>query len=279
MVARDRAYWDGLFRDLDADPKFRRDDVAQKTFSKLRSAIGGLYAYRRMTDEAKYAFEQAIRLCPESPEANFRLTQLYLDRGQYDEAIAVLENYQRKDPNNTRIRDAIQQIKAVKQTAENIRALEQQLQAQPTNITLGLQLARIYAGQRQTEKLDSLADRLLALPALNEQDFLQLASAYTPLERPHRIEAILTLLVQRFPSSSLGWYNLAITRAVLGECDDALTALERLLALDNSQQQLRALVRQDPRLSACRTDPRFQRLLEQRPSSAGGTGLPFKILR
>ncbi len=279
MVARDRAYWDALFRDLDTNPRFRRDDVAQKTFSKLRSAIGGLYAYRRMMDEAKYAFDQAIRLCPESPEANFRLTQLYLDRGQYDEALAVLENYQRKDPNNTRIRDAIQQIKAVKQTAENIRALEQQLQAQPTNITLGLQLARIYAGQRQTEKLDSLVNRLLALPALNEQDFLQLASAYTPLDRPHRIESILTLLVQRFPSSSLGWYNLAVTRAVLGECDDALTALERLLALDNSQQQLRALVRQDPRLNACRTDPRFQRLLEQRPSSAGAPGLPFKILR
>jgi hypothetical protein len=41
-----------VHRRLTREPKFLRDVVARKTFSKLRSAIAGLYAYRRMFDEA-----------------------------------------------------------------------------------------------------------------------------------------------------------------------------------------------------------------------------------
>jgi tetratricopeptide (TPR) repeat protein len=279
MVARDRAYWDALVEDLDGDPRFRRDDVAQKTFSKLRSAIGGLYAYRGMTDEAKYAFEQSIRLCPESPEGNFRLTQLYLNLGQYDDAIRVMQNYQRRDPQNNRIRDAINQIKGVQRSVESTRALEQQLQSQPTNVALALQLARVYAGQRQTEKLDSLVNQLLVLPDLSEQDFLQLAGDYAPLNRPDRAASVLTLLVQRFPRSAPGWYNLARARALLGQCDDAVTALERRLAVDDSPQELRARLRQEPLFNPCRTNPRFQRLIEEPVPAAGATGLPFRIMR
>src|ERR1017187_9557540 len=87
VIARDRAWWDCLFGDLHSDPRFQRDKVAQRTFSKLRSTIGGLYAFHRMVPEAEYAFRQAISLCPESPDGNFRLAQLYVELGQYDDAL------------------------------------------------------------------------------------------------------------------------------------------------------------------------------------------------
>jgi len=66
IVKRDRAYWDKLSEELNARPQFHRDSDAQKTFSKLRSAIGGLYASRQMAVEAEYAFKQALQLCPKS---------------------------------------------------------------------------------------------------------------------------------------------------------------------------------------------------------------------
>jgi len=69
-IERDRLFWNKLSKELLADPRFLHNDGARKTYSKMRSAIGGLYAYRRMSEEAEAAFKQAIQLCPASPEAN-----------------------------------------------------------------------------------------------------------------------------------------------------------------------------------------------------------------
>jgi hypothetical protein len=115
MIARDHAYWDALFEDLHNDPRFQRDEAAQRTFSKLRSAIGGLYAFRRMIPEAEYALRQAIALCPASPDANVRLAQLYVELGRYDDALAVLKDFANHDRYNPRIPDFIATLRRLKQ--------------------------------------------------------------------------------------------------------------------------------------------------------------------
>src|SRR5207253_3596397 len=81
------------------DRKFVRDDQAQKAFSKLRSSIGGIYAWRigdpnnrnpavqqRMIKEADFAFRQAFAFCPYSPDAVFRYVQLLLNTQHLDVA-------------------------------------------------------------------------------------------------------------------------------------------------------------------------------------------------
>jgi hypothetical protein len=115
MIARDRAYWDALFEDLHNDPRFQRDEAAKKTFSKLRSTIGGLYAFRLIVPEAEYALHQAISLSPESPDANFRLAQLYVELHRYDDALAVLEDFAKHDRYNPRIPDFIDTVRTLKQ--------------------------------------------------------------------------------------------------------------------------------------------------------------------
>ena len=77
------------------DRKFLHDEDAQKSFSKLRSSIAGVYAwrltqappeyrpktpaaYQRLLKEADFAFRQAFAFCPYSPEAVFRYCQLLL---------------------------------------------------------------------------------------------------------------------------------------------------------------------------------------------------------
>ncbi len=278
MVARDTAYWNALSKDLTDDPKFRRDDVAQKTFSKLRSAIGGLYAYRRMIKEADYAYRQAIELCPESPEANFRLAQLFVELGRFDDAVAILEGYQKLDANNVRIRDAVKQIKGMKGQVEEIRQIEQQLAAQPNDVSLALQLAKAYAGRQRVDALDSLVNQLVNHPELPEADFLQLIYLYVPINRVDRVLSLLGLFVQRYPQNPVGWYNLACVQSLRNNCSEAIPALERALAGDNVQGQIRTLARQDSKLNNCRPDPRFQRAVEQ-SDAANATGLPFNISR
>jgi hypothetical protein len=94
-----------LRRELNAftgDPRYIGNEIPQKSFSKLRSSIGGLYAWRaqnsksaaekeRMLQEADFAFRQAYALCPSSPEAVFRYMNLLLGQKRLDDAILLTE--------------------------------------------------------------------------------------------------------------------------------------------------------------------------------------------
>jgi len=122
VVNDDTRYWDALSGELLADRHFTDNIAARKTYSKLRSAIGGLYMYRRMTDNAEAAYKQALNLCPTSPEANFRLAQLYLEGSRFDDALAVMERLEGQLNPGTeqeKVSQAIRQIQEMKRkTAE-----------------------------------------------------------------------------------------------------------------------------------------------------------------
>lgn len=115
VIARDREFWDELAKRLLADPEYLNHRWARAAYAKLRSAIGGVYTYRRMTGEAEYAFKQAVTLDPSHPEANFRLSQLYMEQRRFDDAIAVITALQQRDPTNRFVQAAISQLQAMKQ--------------------------------------------------------------------------------------------------------------------------------------------------------------------
>jgi hypothetical protein len=109
----------GVFR---GDPAFLRNDAAQKAFSKLRSAIAGVYIWRakqaktaeekaRMGKEADFAFQQALVLCPYSPEAVFRYVSFLLGENRPKEALLVAETCQRMDPANAQVTGLVDQLK------------------------------------------------------------------------------------------------------------------------------------------------------------------------
>jgi len=263
MVARDRAYWDALFADLHNDPRFNRDDVAEETFSKLRSAIGGLYAFRHMAAEAEYAYKQAIALCPDGPDGNFHLAQLYLESGRFDDAVAVLEEYQRHDRYNLRIRGAIRVVQELKRQMGEIRELEQEYATQPGDLPLALQLIDAYAKLQRTDAIDGIVTSLLAGLNPPPEVFLQIAQRYLGLGRLDRATDLLTVMTQRYPQSLVAWYNLSIVQCARKNCDEAVWALERALALDDAEHRVLEMVRRDPRLNNCRVQARFQQMIGQ----------------
>ncbi len=272
MIDRDKTYWDALYADLTSNPRFRRDDVAQKTFSKLRSAIGGLYSTRATMGgasgsnqealfvAAEYAFRQAIELCPDSPEANFRLAQLYVQRGQFDPAIEVLEKYQRTDEYNTKIKEAVKTIKEMRDMTTSVRDLEQRYGANPADLQAGWDLAIAYARQQRPDAMDAVVNSLIARPELPEQNFLMIAQTYAQLKRLDRVTEVLTALTQRHPNSNMAWYNLAAIYSVRNDCASAVVALQRAFALDNAERLVFNTARTDQRFAACANSPEFQRL-------------------
>ena len=84
------------------DPVFIQRDDAQKMYSKLRSSIAGVYAWRvkhaatadakeRMAAETDFAFRQAWVLCPYSPEAIYRYVNFLLEQKRGSDALLIAE--------------------------------------------------------------------------------------------------------------------------------------------------------------------------------------------
>ena len=115
----ERTYLRRDFTGFKGDRKFVRDDQAQKSFSKLRSAIAGVYAWRlgnarpgspeqhRMLREAEFAFKQAFAFCPYSPEAVYRYVNLLAQMNRLNDAMLVAQVCQKLDPYNAQVQDMV----------------------------------------------------------------------------------------------------------------------------------------------------------------------------
>jgi tetratricopeptide (TPR) repeat protein len=116
VVTDDREFWDALTKQLLTDPEFLSNSWARATYSKHRSAIGGVYAYRKLTGNAEHAFKQAVGLDPKSLEADFRLVQLYAEQNRFDDAITILKSLQQRVPSDQKLQAAITQFEKLKQS-------------------------------------------------------------------------------------------------------------------------------------------------------------------
>lgn len=157
LVAQDHDYWRGVIRPMigdwltddtsveqvavfvkktfeqqdfsgfTGDKAFIQNDYSNRMFSKLRSSIAGLYAWRmnqavgekdkqRMSEAADFAFRQAWALCPNSPEAVFRFVKFLLKQGRISDAILVAETTAQMPPmqgqEGEQIRATVDQLKA-----------------------------------------------------------------------------------------------------------------------------------------------------------------------
>lgn len=258
IIKRDRAYWDKLEAEFMARTEFKRDSDAQKTFSKLRSAIGGVYAYRRLAAEAEYAFKQAQRLCAESPEASFRCAQLYMELGRVDDAILTLKALEELDPLNVKIKEARRQLEGAKKAREDIVAIEAAYRTDPRNVQLVLQLAGAYFRAGQPDRILPLCDAYLAQPNLGGNELIMIAQTYLQMGQVDRALSTLQRILTINPRDSQAHYAVAIIRSNQGAVNEALDALEKAVKIS---PPLREQARNDQRLAPLRFNPRFQQIV------------------
>jgi hypothetical protein len=119
------------FSGFTGDPRFIQNAYSHRMFSKLRSSIAGLYAWRlkqatgasekeRMAREADFAFRQAWALCPYSPESVFRYVNLLTEQKRGTDALLVagtaaqMPAMQGKD--GEQIRNLVEQLKKFQKT-------------------------------------------------------------------------------------------------------------------------------------------------------------------
>ncbi|MBR4170294.1 MAG: DUF2723 domain-containing protein [Kiritimatiellae bacterium] len=303
-VVDDLDFWDWYSRKLVKSPQFRRDVPAQKSFSKLRSAIAGLYAEHRMFAEAESAFQEARCLYPVSPEANFRMIQeVLLPQSRHDEAIDILQDYTKRDPNNDRGRDFLKYLVDVKKTmatrnglvskyqkdktltdaemytlAEAFRKLGQiressqllmQIAAKPGKqpkevYDLAMTLAGMQQYQEATMLLDRVQDYILRLPA---DDLWLVAQVYSCVNDLDKMAEPLRRCLQLKPTHWEAWITIAQIYNQRGQRAEAISAVGRALTHGREQawKRVQELADLQPVVQAV-----IMRMQQSQKATAGG---------
>src|SRR5471030_1169667 len=137
----EKVYIGNNYEGYKGDRRFIRDDDGQKAFSKLRSSIAGVYAWRltqqcppeyrqktaasqqALIRETDFAFKQSFAFCPYSPEAVFRYVQFLMNFSRVDDALIVARTCLKLDPYNDQVKGLINTLEGYKKQIDgNIQA-------------------------------------------------------------------------------------------------------------------------------------------------------------
>ena len=212
MVNNDTDFWDWYTRRLITSEKFVRDVVARKSFSKLRSALAGLYANRGMRNEAEVAFLEARKLYPLSPEANFRLAEVYMRSGRFDKAKAIIGEFGDMDPANTKVNQFLQQIEHISGLNKRISDMEKEHKSGSLASDKALKLAELYRQAGRMNQFNAILSSMLSNKELPPVIQFQIAQAYERAKRYKEMDRALTQCLPRIPKNAPGQVFLDIAR-------------------------------------------------------------------
>ena len=270
LVANDHAFWGWYTQWLLDQPAFRRDICARKSFSKLRSAIAGIYDYRRMYEEAEYAFKQSIDLYPLSPEATFRLAQMYMNMQRVDDAEKLVREFAEQDPANDSAKGFLAQIEGSRRMLDRRQDIEKRQQETGTlSADEALELVSIYKASGMQGAYQQLAQRLVSDPGLPAQHLLALAGLFV---QDQRVDALIYALEQ-YTKKETGnldvWLDLSAAYAFVRRDADAVNAARQAIALGGDKA--RESILRDQRFQPLATNREFRALF---PRQTGQPGVP-----
>lgn len=283
----ERVYLRKDFSQFKGDRKFIRDDQAQKAFSKLRSAIAGVYTWRifnaarsiteqqRLIREAEFAFKQAFAFCPYSPEAVFRYSQLLVALQRIDDALLIAQTCLKLDPYNSAVINLVNNLKdarARSPVARSPQSVIEQLAAHvknnPTDFQAAFDLAGLYLQTHQTNRALEILDFIRTNHAADLNVMSVLAQGLAQIGQLDRLELVLEKLAIHQPTYPEAWYNLAALKATLGKHTEAIQAIEKALQLNATRlatnpgsRNLTNELLNDARFNYLRSLPEMKRLL------------------
>ena len=209
-AAKDRDFWDWYVRRLLSDPMYRRDFAGQKSFSKLRAAIAGLYAKQGRHADAAQAYREACLLYPASPEASFRYAQeILLPSRRWDAVLELMDYTDYLDPNNKRTANLRGYVESLRSLLAQIDALEPKRRA---GTLTGVERVTLANSLFQLGRVGEAAQlvRPLADSAANPSELQVLAQIFIAAHFDVEAEKVLQKFLKAAPDASADmWIELA----------------------------------------------------------------------
>jgi tetratricopeptide (TPR) repeat protein len=264
LVAKDKAYWDALTANFTNREEFVRNKDAQKSFSKMRSAIAGLYLWRGMLAEAEYAFRQSLQLCPDSPEGCFRLSDLLMNQRRYADARAIMEAYLKVDEYNGNVKGFLNQIDNLANMDKRRVELQDKL-AKGADYNDVMELITIFARMNMPQELGQLSMTMLNNSNTPPQYLLQLGMFCSESRNMDMAAEAFRRYLARMPQDSRGWIEMGWVHLMKSQHQETLNAWQRAVELggEAARNVLRTDKRFQPLWQQRDLPPQFQRLVQQ----------------
>jgi len=259
IMKRDRQYWDKLSKEFLAREEFRRNSDAKKSFSKMRSAIAGLYSARGLLSEAEYAFRQSRDLCPESPEACFRLADLYMRQQRYTEAAKVMKDYLALDPYNKNAANFLGAIQSADTDNTRRKDLEALMGKGQLDFGKAMELATVYLRLGMEGQFQGLTRGLVDSANMPPEASLKVAQFFAANKRWDMQVYALQKYLTREPKAFKSWIDLAYTQLILNKPQESFASLKK--SVETGGEVARSLLRNDSRFAPLRDTPPFKALV------------------
>ena len=248
----EKTYLQHDFNGFTGDRRFLHDEDAQKSFSKLRSSIAGVYAwrlgpfcppeyrpkseaaYQRLLKEADFAFRQAFAFCPYSPEAVFRYAQLLGQVHRFEDAMLVAQTCLKLDPYNGSVRGLIETIKVWKQQnagTETLQQMEDATRKNPADFQAAFNLAGNYLQLQQTDRAVQVLNGVLNSPQADPNALRALIQAFSSFGNLAGLQRTVDKLEAHPNLDANAVLSIAQAYAALGNVTKLEAALEKLTKL------------------------------------------------
>lgn len=239
-VAQDFAFWNSYLQKLIGNPQFHEDYDARRSFSKLRTTMGHIYRYRKMTREAETAYRQSLQLWSGNIESLAALSRLLWSKERYEESSEVIFAALLEDPNNL----TFYRLYAAAIEQKEIQKEIQKLEAHPTDSNTDAEpFLKLVNLQAQLGEPDlALMNMEKAARLFPTQPEVARAGAllFSQLDKKERAIASTKQLVELTPKDYSAWLLHAQILALFGEEPAAREALQKGLALGGAPAKIEA---------------------------------------
>jgi len=267
VVRNDHDFWEWYVDRLLTDKAFLRDVVARKSFSKLRSSIAGLYVARNRYDEAVYAFEQAIKLYPLSPEANFRIADVLMRQNNFERAEKVLEDLIERDPGNNRAKQYLKSIQRTARMNERRSVIEEKMRENdPLSPQEMFELGQIYVAMQDQNRFANLLRQVVSNKQLPAEMYMQFAALAGSLKRIDLFELAVGKFTEKKPRDPAGWINLALAQVSRRDREAALKSLRKAVLVGG--EKARKMIATQKGFQPLANDPEFRKLVQPQSQPA-----------
>lgn len=250
VVEQDRKFWDDYTARLQADPCFQDSLDAQRSFSKLRNSFGNMYRARGMTQEALYAYKQALEISPDNSEVVQNYFLLLMSGKQYDLAEAALHRAIEIDPHNDAFRKMLAAVQEQSDLDKALAELREQIVQSPKDYSLRDQELQILYRKQDLEGMEKALNELVLFPELPHETFVEYVKFLSGMNRMDTAIKLLNLRKKIDPTNGDLLYNAAALEAYKGNTKDALKTFSEAVKFGGPQI-----------IDTARTDTRFGSLL------------------